>query len=144
MAIVSPNSAPTKRQATILCIDDELPALQVRTALLESVGYRVLPAMTANAAMGLFVTHEIDLVLSEHMLRDVSGAELSIFMKQVRPDVSVVLLAGAAQLPATLVKQVDACVQKDSPARNLLGCVQEVLAQQSSKKTKDAGTRLQA
>jgi CheY-like chemotaxis protein len=95
----------TKPAQTILCIEDEQPLLRVRIALLESVGYRVFGAQTANAAMALFVQNEIDLVLSDHMLCGVSGAELSIFMKQVRPGVAIVLLSGS-HLPANIRQQV--------------------------------------
>jgi CheY-like chemotaxis protein len=136
-------TAPTQSEAmshktTILCIDDEQPALAVRTELLASQGYRVFGAMTANAAMELFVSHEIDLVLSDHMLRGVSGAELSIFMKQVRPHVAVVLLSGSARIPATLLMHVDACVQKGGPTQDLLDCLQAVLAKQGNKQARSA------
>ncbi|HJU09805.1 MAG TPA: hypothetical protein VJ728_02960, partial [Candidatus Binataceae bacterium] len=79
-------------QATILCIHHEKPALEMRSALLQSVGYRVFTASTADQAMAIFVGNEIDLVLSDQLLPGLSSAELSIFMKQVRPGVAVVLM----------------------------------------------------
>src|SRR4051812_10108335 len=128
--IVPKHSKEPTHQATILCIDDQQPTLEVRTALLESAGYRVFGATTANAAMEMFVAQEIDLVLSDHMLRDVSGAELSIFMKQVRPGVAVVLLSGT-QLPITLMKHVDARLERGGATADLLSCLQDVLAKQA-------------
>jgi DNA-binding NtrC family response regulator len=138
MRVAPATSEPTVHQATILCIDDEQTALEVRTQLLASEGYRVFSATSANAAMGFFVAHEIDLVLSDHMLRGLSGAELSIFMKQVRPGVAVVLLSGSARLPATLLMHVDACVQKGGPTQELLDCLRDVLAKRAGKTAKSA------
>ena len=129
--MASNNSEPKQDQITVLCIDEGEPALTDRTALLESAGYRVFPAADANAAMRLFVSHEIDLVLSNNHLRGVSGAELSIFMKQVKP-VHVVLLSNSCQIPADLLRQVDACIEQDGPAKDLLLCLQQVLPKQST------------
>jgi CheY-like chemotaxis protein len=132
-----------KHSQTILCIEDEQPLLRVRIALLESVGYRVLGAQTANAAMALFVENEIDLVLSDHMLRGVSGAELSIFMKQVRPGVAIVLLSGS-HLPANIRQQVDACIEKGGPTQEFLDCLQDVLTKQATAKVRLAAQRCDA
>lgn len=128
------NNAELKRdQITVLCIDEAQPALTDRTALLESAGYRVFPAADANAAMQLFVSHDIDLVLSNNHLRGVSGAELSIFMKQVKP-VYVVLLSNSCQIPADLLRQVDACIEQDGSPKDLLLCLRQVLPKQPTMK----------
>ena len=131
--MASNNSEPKQDQITVLCIDEGEPALTDRTALLESAGYRVFPAMNANAAMQLFVSHEIDLVLSCDHLRGVSGAELSIFMKQVKP-VHVVLLSNSCQIPADLLRQVDACIEQDGSPKDLLLCLRQVLPKQPTMK----------
>ena len=137
MDMVSMNSELERNQLTVLCIDEGQPALMDRTALLESAGYRVFPAMNANAAMQLFVRHEIDLVLSNNHLRGVSGAELSIFMKQVKP-VYVVLLSNSAQIPVDLLRQVDACMEQDGSPKDLLLCLRQLLPKQSTVKTGNA------
>jgi CheY-like chemotaxis protein len=121
---------PSDRPTTILCIDDERPTLLVRTAQLEAAGFRVFPALTANVAVELFVAHPIDVILSAMVLPGPSGADLSIFMRQVRPEVSVVLLAQTAQLHPALVKQVDACIDSDASVDDLLYCLRQVLMKQ--------------
>ena len=113
-------------QLIILCIDEGKTALSERTALLESAGYHVLPAADANAAMQLFVSHEIDLVLTNNHLHGVSGAELSIFMKQVKP-VRVVLLSNPVKVPTNLLSPVDACIEQDCFPEDLLLCLRQVL-----------------
>src|SRR5512146_3153997 len=134
MRMVFTNSELKRNQPTVLCVDEGQTALRDRTALLESAGYRVYPAMNVNAAMRLFMSHEIDLVLANDHLRGVSGAELSIFMKQVKP-VSVVLLSNSAQIPASLLSHVDACMEQDGSPTDLLTCLQQVLPKQSTVKT---------
>jgi hypothetical protein len=83
--------------------------------------------------MQLFVSHEIDLVLSNNHLRGVSGAELSIFMKQVKP-VHVVLLSNSAHIPESLLSHVDACLEQDGSSKDLLLCLRQVLPKQSTVK----------
>lgn len=132
------NTAPsfsdsTERPTTILCIDDERPTLLARAAQLETAGYRVFPALTANVAVELFVAHQIDLILSAMVLPGASGSDLSIFMRHVRPEVSVVLLTRTARPHPTLLKQVDACIEKDASENDLLTCLRQVLAKQFSR-----------
>lgn len=121
---------PTERSTAILCIDDEPPALLARTAQLEAVGYRVFPALSADEAVQLFVTHQVDLILSSIVVLGASAADLSIFMRQVRPEVPVVLLSRTVQLHATLLKQVDACIGADASEDDLLSCLRRVLEKQ--------------
>lgn len=118
-------------EVTILCIDEGQPALADRTALLESAGYRVFPASTVNAAMQLFMSYEMDLVLSINHLQGISGAELSIFMKQVKP-VRIVLLSNGATIPESLLSHVDACLDRDGSPEELLLCLRRILPIQPS------------
>src|SRR5579884_1347810 len=109
--------------ATILCIHDNKAALEMRSALLQVAGYRVFAAATSDQAMAVFVEHEVDLVLSDQFVRGVSGAELAIFMKQVRPGVAVVLLSGSSLPPAKLSRHLDALVRENCSDREVLCCI---------------------
>jgi len=125
--MVAQISEAKNHKARLLCIDNDGPALEQRTSVLEAEGYRVFAALGGEAAVQLFVSEQIDLVLSGLMFPGVSGAELSIFMRQVRPEVPVVLVSRAANVPATLRRQVDGCVQHSAPTEDLLACIEEVL-----------------
>ena len=114
-------------KARLLCIDNDGPALALRTSVLEAEGYRVFAALGGEAAVRLFVSEEIDLVLSGLVFPGVSGAELSIFMRQVRPEVPVVLVSRTERVPPALLRQVDGCVQHGAPTEDLLTCIEEVL-----------------
>src|SRR5512140_2758786 len=120
-----------EQPTTILHIDDEQASLIARTTHLESEGYRVFPALNASMAVQLFVEHQIDVVLSALVFPGASGADVSVFMRQVRPEVSLVLLSRTSQLPITLLSQVDACLKKDATMREVLICLRQVIAKRS-------------
>ena len=132
MRKVSSISEAVERTATVLCINDNESELEQQTLLLEAAGYRVLGALDGEAAVKHFVAEEIDLILSGLLFPGVSGAELSMFMRQVRPEVSVVLLSRTKHLPAALLRQVDGHVDKDAADEDLLSCVEQVLARKTA------------
>lgn len=132
VAAINANGIPAKSQATILCIHDDKGALGMRTALLQSAGYSVLAASTADQAMALFVENEIDLVLSDQLVRGVSGTELSLFMKQVRPGVAVVLLAGSSAPSKKVAQHLDAFVRKNCTDGEVLRCIKNVLSKKTN------------
>jgi DNA-binding response OmpR family regulator len=89
----------TTPQRTILCVDDEPTALRIRGLLLEHAGYKVFPAPDGAAALKIFKSQIIDLVISDHLLPDLTGTELTREMKLARPFVPVMLLSGITELP---------------------------------------------
>ena len=123
----------SRGQSTILSIENEEAVLQNRTAILESAGYRVFSATTASAAIALFIEHKIDLVLSDDVLLGVSGADLTIFMKQTRPNLAVMLVSGSPQLPRAIQMQLDGIIRKSGSAEELLDEIQLVLNTRASK-----------
>jgi len=74
--------------------------LMARRLLLSIAGYTVLTANSANAAMKLFRCNRVDVVITDHLLPDLTGAELVSRMKQLKPEVRTVLLTGLVDLPA--------------------------------------------
>jgi CheY-like chemotaxis protein len=83
----------------ILCIDDEPTGLTARRLLLSVAGYTVLTASSGSAALKLFRCNHVDAVITDHLLSDVTGAELTSEMKRLKPEVPVVLLTGMVDLP---------------------------------------------
>ena len=132
MRKVSSISEAAEHTPTVLWINDDEPALEQQTLALEAAGYRVFGALNGEAAVKHFVAEEIDLILSSLLFPGISGADLSIFMRQVRPEVSVVLVSRTKQLPATILRQVDGHVEKGADTGDLLSCVQQVLARKTA------------
>jgi DNA-binding response OmpR family regulator len=83
----------------ILCVDDDPNALFVRRLLLSIAGYAVLTAGSVEAAQDLFACNRVDLMITDHLLPDGTGAELMLQMKQVQPKALVALLTAWAETP---------------------------------------------
>jgi DNA-binding response OmpR family regulator len=77
---------------TILCVDDE-QSLSIQKLTLETRGYRVLTCSTAMEAMDVFGGGTIDLVLCSVDLPDTPAAELVCRIKELSPELPVVLLS---------------------------------------------------
>jgi two-component system, OmpR family, response regulator CpxR len=84
---------------TILCVDDNEQALAVRKFLLETRGgYRVVAARSGKEAIERFRSGGIDLVLSDLMMPNMDGNELVRLMKEVAPEVPMILISGTAKV----------------------------------------------
>jgi CheY-like chemotaxis protein len=69
--------------------------------MLEDLGHTVLQAASAREALALIQSgHEIDLVLTDHAMPEMTGVELARRLRQLRPDLRLVLTTGYADLSA--------------------------------------------
>jgi two-component system response regulator CpxR len=82
---------------TILCVDDNEQALSVRKFMLETRGYRVLTALGGSEALDVFQGGNIDLVLSDLVMPQMDGNELVRRMKEISPEVPMVLISGSVK-----------------------------------------------
>jgi CheY-like chemotaxis protein len=85
--------------ATILCIDDNEMALEVRKLVLEMAGHSVVTAIDAESAMQLFTSSTVDMVISDHLLQGSTGTELAAEMKRLKPAIPVVIMSGMVEQP---------------------------------------------
>ena len=92
--------APLSNVLVILCVDDEQTGLTARRLLLSIAGYTVLTATSGTSALRLFNCNHVDLVITDHLLPDFTGAELAFHMKQRKPEIPVVLLTGLVEPPS--------------------------------------------
>ncbi len=83
----------------ILCVDSNENVLSVRTFLLETRGYRVIPASTPQAALETVaqsVPGALDLLLCDLLLPGMDGNELVRRAKQLRPTLPALMVSGTA------------------------------------------------
>lgn len=114
------------RPPTILCVDDKAGTLAIRKHLLEQAGYLVVPATDASTALKLFKSRIIDLVISDHLLPDFTGAELTGEMKRQRPFVPVMIYSGVIDAPPG-TEHVDLFTSEAAGPNELLEKVAELL-----------------
>jgi len=86
----------------LLCIDDAEVALRVRKLLLTSAGYRVLTAASGEEGLELFKQNPVDLVIADHFLSNKTGVEIAEEMKELRPEVPILIVSAAAEPPEGL------------------------------------------
>ncbi len=68
-------------------------------ARLESKGYAVLTAASGQQALGLLAQHQVDLVLSDHLMPGLTGAELARQIKAQMPELPVILISAVNEIP---------------------------------------------
>ena len=98
-------------KATVLCVDDEEGALFLRKAVLRKFGFEVLAAQSAKQALELLEQNHVDLLLSDLLMPDVSGAELAAEVKSRYPQLPVAIVSGVNEVPPDL-KCADAFISK--------------------------------
>ncbi len=82
---------------TILCVDNNEQALSVRTFLLETRGYRVIPTTTSQQALEHIeqaVPGSLDLLLCDLLLPQMDGNELVRRAKQLQPGLPAMIVSG--------------------------------------------------
>jgi two-component system cell cycle sensor histidine kinase/response regulator CckA len=81
---------------TILLVEDESGVRQLVRDMLHRLGYRVLEAGNAQEAIGVFEKNQgaIDLLLTDVIMPHMSGRELAVRLKSVRPRLKVLYISG--------------------------------------------------
>ena len=83
----------------VLCVDNEPPALAVRSLILRGAGYDVLSAADGTAALELFKCLQVDLVITDHRLPGITGTQLAAEIKRINPAIPVILCSGLGEAP---------------------------------------------
>ncbi len=86
----------------VLCIDDAEVALRVRKLVLSNAGYRVLAAVSGEEGLEIFKQNPIELVIADHFLTNKSGLEIAAEMKELKPEVPILIVSAAAEPPQGL------------------------------------------
>jgi two-component system, cell cycle sensor histidine kinase and response regulator CckA len=82
---------------TILLVEDEAPVRELVRRVLEDVGYVVLAAgLPSEAERLLEETHEVDLLLTDVVMPEMSGYDLALKVTGERPDMRLLFISGYA------------------------------------------------
>jgi len=109
--------------STLLCIHRD-PA-QLR--LLQESGYELVTATNGSDGLRLFMLRPVDAIVIEHQTGLLDGAAIAAEIKQVRPEVPIVMLTDHLELPDGSLKSVDALVTKSGRPHFLLATVHFLL-----------------
>jgi CheY-like chemotaxis protein len=115
------------RKPTLLCIDDDPQCLTVRRILFEAFGFQVVTSINPRQGLRLHQTKRFDAAIIDYQMPGMNGAQLSLEMKRLRPDVPVMILSGLPQLPVGTRAQFDSFVCKGGPSFKLVKEVQKLV-----------------
>ena len=110
-----------------MCIDDDDISLRVRKFLLASVGYNVLTANSGEGGFELFKQYPFELVIADHFLTDKTGTEIAKEMKELKPEVPILIIPAAAEKPDG-IEFADGFMAKGEPPQVVLNAITQLLA----------------
>ncbi|TRL38765.1 PAS domain-containing sensor histidine kinase [Rhizobium straminoryzae] len=89
------------RALTVLAVDDDALVLMNTGMMLEDLGHTVIEAYNGADALAVVESgREIDVVITDHSMPRMTGAELAGRIRQLRPHLPIVLATGYAELPS--------------------------------------------
>lgn len=102
-------------QGTLLCIHKN----PTQMSSLREQGYELVTATNGSEGLRLFMSRPVDAIVLEYHLGLLDGATVAGAIKQVRPEVPIVMLTDDLELPDGALKSVDAIVTKTDGAHFL-------------------------
>lgn len=100
--LASPPTAMPKviRSAVILFVDDDPLIAMSTTEMLEDLGHQVIGANSGPHALDILRSGQpIDLMLTDHVMPGMTGIELALKSREMRPLLPILLASGYAELP---------------------------------------------
>lgn len=121
---------------TVLVAEDQEQVRDILQISLEQQGYKLLMAEDGRHAMDLASEHpgRIDILVTDAIMPRMHGARLAEMIRQVHPDIKVILMSGLPQEEAmqeTDCRQpIDAYVDKPFSMRHLIATIASLMAKQ--------------
>lgn len=97
VAALAPNS--DRHPLTVLVVDDDPLVLLNTTAMLEELGHTPVPAHSGAKALELLKVTAVDLLITDHAMPKMTGAELARAVASERPGLPIIIATGYAELP---------------------------------------------
>ena len=124
------------RRTRVLLADDDRALRRFLEVVLERAGYKVIPAADGLEAMKLALSTQIDIVVTDAMMPNLSGHEFCRFLRnsQTLSHLPVILLSALERKePNQNVEQVDAFLSKPVSGEILVECIEKLLARKSDR-----------
>lgn len=127
-SVVRPHTDGPRR--TVLLVDDDHDVREVTAALLDSFGYAVVQADSADQALTKLDT-DIDLLLTDFAMPGTNGAELAHLVRRRHPRLPIVFITGYAELGG-LDDEAHMIVQKPYRNDELARTLEQALAERTT------------
>jgi PAS domain S-box-containing protein len=94
---------PSAHSRVVMVVDDDTLVLHSAAAMLEDLGHHVFQATSGKHALKLLAQHpEVEVLITDHAMPNMTGAELAANVRTICPSLPIVLATGYAELPAGL------------------------------------------
>ncbi|MGO8151537.1 PAS domain S-box protein [Rhizobium leguminosarum] len=87
------------RRLRIVAVDDDGLVLMNTTLMLEDLGHTVFEAMAGPEALDILRKQQVDLVICDHAMPRMTGAQLAQAIRSEWPDMPIILATGYAEIP---------------------------------------------
>lgn len=114
----------------------------MQLSLLKEHGYELATATNGSEGLRLFMSRPVDAVVLEYHLGILDGVTIADEIKQVRPDVPIVMWADNVEFPSDALNSIDALVAKSDGPHFLMATLHFVLNVRPAQRRK-AGARPQ-
>jgi CheY-like chemotaxis protein len=114
--------APASKACRVLVVDDDLLVLTGTAALLEDLGHVAIETASAAEALAVLASGaEIDVIVTDHAMPNMTGMQLAQCVQEKYPGMPIILATGYAELPADpavfgIVKLSKPCTQTEIAA----------------------------
>ena len=113
---------PTNRGKKILLVDDEPSVSKSIKMLLEHEGFKVQIAENGKEALALYEQDRFDLVITDFSMPGMTGGELAVRIKKLRPNQPIILATASIYLidqAISPVRLVDGVLDKPFSLQDL-------------------------
>jgi CheY-like chemotaxis protein len=117
-------TAAPRDRPLILHVEDNAAQRDVLKVILEGNGFAVLQAETAEEALRMCRETPVSLILADHMLAGMTGADLAANIKASKPTLPVVMHSGS---PPASMAHLDGFIQKGESVRSLVAFLTEFI-----------------
>jgi signal transduction histidine kinase len=126
-----PRRTPPGKE-TVLLVDDEDMIIEIGKEMLEKMDYKVFTTKNGEEAVKIFKEHKdiIDLVILDMIMPDMGGGETYDRMKEINPDVKVLLSSGYSEngeATSILERGCSGFIQKPFSMKDLLSKIRVIL-----------------
>ena len=128
----APVSTVTRGAETILLVEDDDAVRTTATRILERAGYTIYAAADGSEALAIHdrIGHGIDLLLTDMIMPEMSGGELTTRIREREPNVAVLVMSGYTEQTSLRQRLVDSgstFIQKPFTPEGLTAKVREAL-----------------
>jgi DNA-binding response OmpR family regulator len=117
-----------QKTATVLCIDDEQTALQIRQHLLESAGYKVLAARSGALGIKAFKSETVHAVVLDYWMADMNGMQVAREIRKLNSGIPIIILSAYGELLDESLGVADLWIRKgEEGPQYLLARLKELL-----------------